>query len=57
MIVIDNNEMTSYGGREIVSQDLHYLVTQLSSGILMTLHQDIIRELKERDNAENNTDN
>lgn len=59
MIVIDNNNINSCGGREIIRQDLNYLIHELSSSLLMELHAEIIRELKRRegkpeeDNAEN----
>lgn len=59
MIIVDNNEMNSYGGMEIIRQDLNYLIHELSSSILRELHTEIIRELKRRDekpeedNAEN----
>ena len=49
MIVVDNNEMNSYGGREIIRQDLNYLIHELSSSVLRELHTEIIRELKRRD--------
>lgn len=49
MIVVDNNEMNSYGGREIIRQDLNYLVHELSSSLLKDLYIEIIRELKRRD--------
>lgn len=49
MIVVDNNEMNSYGGREIIRQDLNYLIHELTSPVLRELHTEIIRELKRRD--------
>lgn len=64
MIIIDNNKMNSYGGREIIRQDLNYLIHELASEVLRELHTEIIKELKRRDekdrrniNAENDPNN
>lgn len=49
MIIVDNNEMNTYGGRDIIIQDIKYLIHEESDSILHIMHQEIIRELKRRD--------